>query len=219
MTTRSAARARLLDPTPRAAGRGAGAGRGPGPAPGRLERRSSDEDPRRPRRRTTAGAPTGESAATAPTARRKEEAQEEADPDRAAAGRADRPLREQRHRGHPVVTERPAAATSRSPSTCAPGPAARLHLDGVPDTLTCPSPPARPDLVEPRVPGGIATQDVVVRQAVDTPIGIVWNANRSDEDCSALAGWAGPATTTSRRPPSVASRPTSSSSWSGPRAR
>ena len=40
-------------------------------------------------------------------------------------------------------------------------------------------------------PVSIATQDVVVRQAVDTPIGIVWDdARRSDEDCSSLAGWA-----------------------------
>lgn len=40
-------------------------------------------------------------------------------------------------------------------------------------------------------PASIATQDVVVRQAVDTPIGIVWDdARRSDEDCSSQAGWA-----------------------------
>lgn len=42
-------------------------------------------------------------------------------------------------------------------------------------------------------PASIATQDVVVRQAVDAPIGIVWDdARRSDEDCSSQAGWALP---------------------------
>jgi hypothetical protein len=41
-------------------------------------------------------------------------------------------------------------------------------------------------------PASIPTQEVVVRQAADTPIGIVWDdARRSDEDCSAQAGWAG----------------------------
>ena len=39
-------------------------------------------------------------------------------------------------------------------------------------------------------PASIASQDVVVRQAVDAPIGLVWNARRSDEDCSGLTEWA-----------------------------
>jgi hypothetical protein len=39
-------------------------------------------------------------------------------------------------------------------------------------------------------PASIATQDVVVRQTVDAPIGLTWNAKRSDEDCSDLTDWA-----------------------------
>lgn len=39
-------------------------------------------------------------------------------------------------------------------------------------------------------PTAIPTQDVVVRQAVDAPIGLTWNAKRSDEECSDLTEWA-----------------------------
>ena len=40
-------------------------------------------------------------------------------------------------------------------------------------------------------PASITTQDVVVRQAVDTPIGLVWeDARRSDEGCTEQRGWA-----------------------------
>jgi hypothetical protein len=39
-------------------------------------------------------------------------------------------------------------------------------------------------------PASIASQDVVVRQAVDAPIGLIWNARRSDEECSDLTDWA-----------------------------
>ena len=39
-------------------------------------------------------------------------------------------------------------------------------------------------------PASIPAQDVVVRQAVDAPIGLIWNARRSDEDCSELTEWA-----------------------------
>ncbi len=41
-------------------------------------------------------------------------------------------------------------------------------------------------------PASIVAQEVVVRQAVDAPIGLVWeDARRSDEDCSEFAEWAG----------------------------
>jgi hypothetical protein len=39
-------------------------------------------------------------------------------------------------------------------------------------------------------PVSITPQEVVVRQAVDAPIGLIWNARRSDEDCSDLTEWA-----------------------------
>lgn len=39
-------------------------------------------------------------------------------------------------------------------------------------------------------PASIATQEVVVRQAVDAPIGLVWDARRSDEGCTEQRGWA-----------------------------
>lgn len=39
-------------------------------------------------------------------------------------------------------------------------------------------------------PVSIAPQDVVVRQAVDAPIGLTWDARRSDEDCTDQRDWA-----------------------------
>lgn len=41
-------------------------------------------------------------------------------------------------------------------------------------------------------PAAIVPQDVVVRQAVDAPVVVTWNAKRSDEECSALTEWALP---------------------------
>jgi len=41
-------------------------------------------------------------------------------------------------------------------------------------------------------PAAIPAQEVTVRRAVSTPITLEWNARRSDEDCSARAGWAMP---------------------------
>lgn len=42
-------------------------------------------------------------------------------------------------------------------------------------------------------PAAIPVQDVVVRQAVDTPVVVTWaEGKRSDETCSGLAGWARP---------------------------
>lgn len=40
-------------------------------------------------------------------------------------------------------------------------------------------------------PLSLPAQDVVVRQTVDAPIALVWNAKRSDEDCSEFTQWAG----------------------------
>lgn len=39
-------------------------------------------------------------------------------------------------------------------------------------------------------PASVPPQEVVVRQAVDAPIALTWNARRSDEDCSELTEWA-----------------------------
>jgi len=39
-------------------------------------------------------------------------------------------------------------------------------------------------------PASIPAQDVVVRQAVDTPVVVTWHARRSDETCSTLTDWA-----------------------------
>lgn len=39
-------------------------------------------------------------------------------------------------------------------------------------------------------PATIAAQDVVVRQAVDAPIALIWDARRSDEDCTEQRDWA-----------------------------
>ena len=41
-------------------------------------------------------------------------------------------------------------------------------------------------------PVGIPPQDVVVRQAVDTPVVVTWSAKRSDETCSARTAYAMP---------------------------
>lgn len=38
-------------------------------------------------------------------------------------------------------------------------------------------------------PGAIAGQDVVVRQAVDTPVVVTWDARRSDEGCTNAREW------------------------------
>jgi hypothetical protein len=40
-------------------------------------------------------------------------------------------------------------------------------------------------------PVAIPAQDVVVRQAVDTPVVVTWSAKRSDETCSDRTAWAG----------------------------
>ena len=145
---------------------------------------------------TTAGAPTTTSPSDTAdrAAGEEEEAQEEADADRAAPRRADRRVRERRHRGDAGRARgRRVVSTSRSRSTCAPcrrPPAPgrcrrrRSRSPSRPATTTS----GRAGSARPRIPA----QDVVVRQAVDAPIAIVWNAKRSDEDCSAFTEWARP---------------------------
>ncbi len=39
-------------------------------------------------------------------------------------------------------------------------------------------------------PTSIPVQDVVIRTAVDAPVAVMWNARRSDEDCSQFTQWA-----------------------------
>lgn len=41
-------------------------------------------------------------------------------------------------------------------------------------------------------PAAIPVQDVVIRQAVDTPVVVTWSARRSDETCSTRTAWAMP---------------------------
>ena len=41
-------------------------------------------------------------------------------------------------------------------------------------------------------PASIPVQDVVIRQAVDTPVVVTWSAKRSDEECSQWTEWAMP---------------------------
>lgn len=41
-------------------------------------------------------------------------------------------------------------------------------------------------------PVAIPVQDLVIRQAVDTPVVVTWSARRSDETCSKLTDWALP---------------------------
>lgn len=61
-----------------------------------------------------------------------------------------------------------------------------------PETLTVSITSGDDDIWSSReCPAAVPAQDVVVRQAVDAPIAIVWNAKRSDEDCSAFTDWAG----------------------------
>lgn len=60
-----------------------------------------------------------------------------------------------------------------------------------PETLTVSITSGDDDIWSTReCPASVPAQDVVVRQAVDAPIAIVWNAKRSDEDCSAFTEWA-----------------------------
>lgn len=61
-----------------------------------------------------------------------------------------------------------------------------------PETLTVSITSGNDDIWSTReCPAAVPAQDVVVRQAVDAPIAIVWNAKRSDEDCSVYTKWAG----------------------------
>lgn len=62
-----------------------------------------------------------------------------------------------------------------------------------PDTLTVSITSGNDSIWSSReCPTSLPVQDVVVRQAVDAPISVVWNAKRSDEECSAYTDWALP---------------------------
>ena len=62
-----------------------------------------------------------------------------------------------------------------------------------PETLTMKITSGTDDIWYSRqCPSAVPVQDVVVRQAVDTPVAVTWNARRSDEDCSDLTEWALP---------------------------
>jgi hypothetical protein len=62
-----------------------------------------------------------------------------------------------------------------------------------PETLTVSITSGSDDIWSTReCPAAIVPQDVVVRQAVDAPIVLTWNARRSDEECSSLTEWALP---------------------------
>jgi hypothetical protein len=62
-----------------------------------------------------------------------------------------------------------------------------------PDTLTVSITSGSDSIWSTReCPAAIVPQDVVVRQAVDAPVVVTWNARRSDEECSSLTEWALP---------------------------
>ncbi len=62
-----------------------------------------------------------------------------------------------------------------------------------PDTLTVSITSGTDSIWSSReCPAAIVPQDVVVRQAVDAPVVITWNAKRSDDECSAFTEWAMP---------------------------
>ena len=209
-------------------GRGRAAGRRPRPAPGRLERRVVRRGrPRRPppaRRRARAPTPT-----ETPRPRRRPptdeaEAQEEAaDPDRAAARRArPAPARTATSSPRPTITEAPGGSDVPITLNLRTRVTAGLHLDGVaghPDRVSITS--GNDSIWSSReCPAAIVPQDVVVRQAVDAPVvhHLERQALRRGVLRAAPSGRC-PGTTTWRRRPSAASRPTCSSSWSRPAER
>lgn len=60
-----------------------------------------------------------------------------------------------------------------------------------PQTLTVAITSGKDDIWSSRdCPRAIPTRDVVVRRAVSTTVDLVWNAHRSDDDCSRFADWA-----------------------------
>lgn len=62
-----------------------------------------------------------------------------------------------------------------------------------PDTLTVSITSGADSIWSSReCPAAIVPQEVVVRQAVDAPVVVTWNARRSDEECSSLTEWALP---------------------------
>lgn len=62
-----------------------------------------------------------------------------------------------------------------------------------PETLTLKITSGSDDIWYSRhCPAAVPTQDVIVRQAVETPVVVTWNARRSDAECSDLTEWALP---------------------------
>lgn len=60
-----------------------------------------------------------------------------------------------------------------------------------PDTLTLSITSGKDDIWSSReCPNAVPTRDVVVRRASATPLEIVWDARRSDEECSKYTEWA-----------------------------
>lgn len=62
-----------------------------------------------------------------------------------------------------------------------------------PETLTLKITSGSDDIWYSRhCPAAVPVQDVIVRQAVETPVVVTWSARRSDEECSDLTEWALP---------------------------
>ena len=159
---------------------------------------SSDEDPQA----TTAGATTsasadpGESAATqAPTVptdkpKRKKKKQTPTEP----------PLAEPVGTcengdivATPTITEAPGGSDVPITLNLRTRVTAACTWTVSPDTLTVSITSGTDSIWSSReCPAAIVPQDVVVRQAVDAPVVITWNAKRSDDECSAFTEWAMP---------------------------
>ena len=144
---------------------------------------------------TTAAATTTTSPTEEPTTEPvKKKRKKKRDADRAAAGRADRSLREQRHRGHAGGSRRAGWRRRRDhPRTCAASQTPACTWTVSSDTLTVSITSGEDSIWSSReCPVSIPAQDVVVRQAVDAPIAVLWNAKRSDDECSVYTDWALP---------------------------
>ncbi|KRF37174.1 hypothetical protein ASG94_07415 [Nocardioides sp. Soil805] len=154
---------------------------------------SSDEDPQA----TTAGATTSTSAETTapPTTpaeqpRRKRKKQTPTEP----------PLAEPEGTcengdivATPTITEAPGGSDVSITLNLRTRVTAACTWTVSPDTLTVTITSGSDSIWSSReCPAAIVPQDVVVRQAVDAPVVITWNAKRSDEECSALTEWALP---------------------------
>lgn len=154
---------------------------------------SSDEDPRA----TPAGATTSTSAETTlPTAapveepRRRKKRQTPTEPPLAEpVGTCDNAD----ILATPVLTEAPGGSDVPITLNLRTRVTAACTWTVSPDTLTLTITSGDDAIWSTReCPSAIVPQDVVVRQAVDAPVVVTWNARRSDEECSALTEWALP---------------------------